>query len=99
MTASLFAPSYALLLVCTAVSGFGNAAFHPEAAKSVNLLAGVAKGKCISVFSVGGYGGVALGSLFLGLLLWRGEGLLLLVYAVPSLLIGSLLPGSFFRFF
>ena len=94
MTASLFAPSYALLLVCTAVSGFGNAAFHPEAAKSVNLLAGVAKGKCISVFSVGGYGGVALGSLFLGLLLWRGEGLLLLVYAVPSLLIGSLLYAA-----
>ncbi len=93
MTASLFAPTYYWLLLCTAVSGFGNAAFHPEAAKTVNLLAGVAKGKCISVFSVGGYAGVALGSLFLGLLLLGGEGPLLFCYALPSFVLGGILFG------
>ncbi len=93
MTASLFAPSYYLVLFCTAISGFGNAAFHPEAAKTVNQLSGIAKGKCISVFSVGGYAGVALGSLLLGSLLLSGESYRLLFYALPSLLIfAALLP-------
>lgn len=87
MTASLFAPNYYWVLLCTAVSGFGNAAFHPEAAKTVNQLSGVAKGKCISVFSVGGYGGVALGSLLLGTLLLIGGEWTLLLYALPSVLI------------
>ncbi|WP_346353135.1 MFS transporter [Azotosporobacter soli] len=87
MTASLFAPNYYLVLLCTAISGFGNAAFHPEAAKTVNQLSGVAKGKCISVFSVGGYAGVALGSLLLGSLLLGGESYRLLWYALPSILI------------
>lgn len=91
MVGSLFAPYYYLVLVCTAFCGLGNAAFHPEAAKTVNHLSGSAKGKSISVFSVGGYFGLAAGSLLLGSLLMGGESLRLWLYALPSLLAGTML--------
>ena len=88
MAASLLVPSYYLVMVCTAISGLGNSAFHPEAAKTVNFLGGQEKGKAISIFSLGGYAGVALGSMLLAVLLMGGQSLRVLIYAVPSLLIG-----------
>lgn len=91
MLASLLVPAYSLVLLCTALSGLGNAAFHPEAAKTVHRVAGPAKGQAISIFSVGGYGGLALGSLFLGTLLLDGQSLTLLWYTVPSLFAAALL--------
>ncbi len=69
MWASLLVPTYPLVLLCTAVSGFGSAIFHPEGAKMVNWLSGKAKGKGASLFSVGGNAGFAIGSLLLGALL------------------------------
>ena len=91
MVASLFAPHYYLVLLCTALCGLGNAAFHPEAAKTVNQISGTAKGKSISVFSVGGYVGLAAGSLLLGTLLLGGESLRLVWYALPSIIISGIL--------
>lgn len=91
MTASLLVPSYYLVMICTAISGLGNSAFHPEAAKTVNFLGGREKGKAVSIFSLGGYAGVALGSMLLAVLLLGGQSLLILVYAVPSLVIGMAL--------
>jgi FSR family fosmidomycin resistance protein-like MFS transporter len=88
MAASLLVPSYYLVMVCTAISGLGNSAFHPEAAKTVNFLGGREKGKAVSVFSVGGYAGVALGAMLLAVLLLGGQSLRILIYAVPSLIIG-----------
>ena len=88
MTASLLVPSYYLVMMCTAISGLGNSAFHPEAAKTVNFLGGREKGKAVSIFSLGGYAGVALGSMLLAVLLLGGQSLLILLYAVPSLVIG-----------
>lgn len=54
MLASFLVNSYWLLLVCTALTGLGIAAFHPEGAKTVNRLSGAAKGKAVSMFVVGG---------------------------------------------
>ncbi|MCE5285163.1 MAG: MFS transporter [Pelosinus sp.] len=87
MAASLVAPSYNLVMVCTALSGLGNAAFHPEAAKTVNFIGGRERGKAVSLFSLGGYAGVALGSLLLGALLIGGLDAKLLLYILPGCII------------
>jgi FSR family fosmidomycin resistance protein-like MFS transporter len=90
MTAALLVPTYPLVLLCTSVSGFGSAIFHPEGAKIVNWLSGKAKGKGASLFSVGGNVGFALGSLFLGTLL-LGNPVILYMFALPNIVIGALL--------
>ncbi|WP_371378141.1 MFS transporter [Sporomusa aerivorans] len=86
MLASLLVPSYWQLLICTACTGLGIAAFHPEGAKTVNRLSGAAKGKGVSMFVVGGNAGFALGSLIMGLLLAEPFTGFLWVYAVPCML-------------
>jgi FSR family fosmidomycin resistance protein-like MFS transporter len=54
--------AYYWLMFCAAVaSGIGIAAFHPEAARMANQLAGKKKGGGMSVFSVGGNVGFAFG--------------------------------------
>jgi len=88
MLASLWSPSYGLLLAFTFLSGLGVAAFHPEGAKAANRLSGEAKGKGVSLFVVGGTAGMAVGSLFLAVLLADGPGPRLFWYIVPSLAIG-----------
>lgn len=88
MAASLLVPSYPLVMVCTAISGLGNSSFHPEAAKTVNFVGGKEKGKAVSLFSLGGYIGVALGSMLLAVLLVEGQSLRILLYTLPSLAIG-----------
>ncbi|MGE4588770.1 MAG: MFS transporter [Acidaminococcaceae bacterium] len=43
------------------VSGIGSAIFHPEAARMINKLSGTKRGTALSIFSVGGNGGFAVG--------------------------------------
>jgi FSR family fosmidomycin resistance protein-like MFS transporter len=86
MLASLLVTAYPLVLLCTAISGFGSAIFHPEGAKMVNWLSGKAKGKGASLFSVGGNAGFAIGSLFLGTLL-LGDSFSLYLFVLPYLVI------------
>jgi FSR family fosmidomycin resistance protein-like MFS transporter len=76
---------YWLMFMVAVLSGIGIAAFHPEAARMANQLAGKKKGGGMSVFSVGGNIGFAFGPaaatpamLYLGL---SGS----LVLAVPAL--------------
>ncbi|MBP2626598.1 MAG: major facilitator superfamily 1 [Firmicutes bacterium] len=88
MALSLLVPSYYLVMVCTAISGLGNSAFHPEAAKTVNFIGGREKGKAVSIFSLGGYAGVALGSMLLAILLLEGQSLRIIIYMFPSIVIG-----------
>jgi FSR family fosmidomycin resistance protein-like MFS transporter len=57
------APSYALTAVAVAVSGLGVAAFHPEGAKFAGLASRERQGRGMSLFSVGGNAGFALGPL------------------------------------
>jgi FSR family fosmidomycin resistance protein-like MFS transporter len=56
-----FCPSYAWLLVFSALCGLGQASYHPEGFKLVNLLGGSKKASAISLFLVGGHLGFSLG--------------------------------------
>ena len=57
------APTYALTALAVVVSGLGVAAFHPEGAKFAGLASFERKGRGMSLFSVGGNAGFALGPL------------------------------------
>jgi len=57
------APSYGLTALAVVVSGLGVAAFHPEGAKFARLASRERKGRGMSLFSVGGNAGFALGPL------------------------------------
>jgi len=55
------APSFALTAAAVAVGGVGVAAFHPEGARYTNYASGARRGTGMSLFSVGGNTGFALG--------------------------------------
>ena len=78
------AQNYWLLALVLMLSGLGVAAFHPEAARSMNAAAGERKATGFSFFSIGGSAGFALGPLAAtGLVLAFGlRGALLL--AIPA---------------
>jgi len=57
------APSYGLTALAVVVSGVGVASFHPEGAKFARLASLDRKGRGMSLFSVGGNAGFALGAL------------------------------------
>lgn len=88
---SLVSPNYYFVLLFTALSGLGNAAFHPEAAKWINRLSGRSAGKGASLFGIWGSIGVSLGSLFLAFLLEAGNPLFLWLYLLPFALCTPLL--------
>lgn len=91
------APSYGVLLVLVVVAGFGIAAYHPEGYKTANQVAGDRKATGLSLFSIGGNVGIALGPPvitalvgglgLLGTLAMLGPGVLV------AALIASVLPG------
>ena len=93
-----FAPTYWLIVLSLALTGIGIAAFHPEAARLMNVVSGPKRATAMSIFSIGGNVGFALGplltSLFLVLLGLGGSALFLL----PMLLV-SLLLINFFQHF
>ena len=55
------APSYGALLALVLVSGLGVAAYHPEGYRTANQVAGARKATGLSIFSIGGNIGIALG--------------------------------------
>src|SRR5947208_7198179 len=55
------APTYSLVLVCVIVSGLGVAAFHPEGSKFAAFAGGRRRASAMSLFSIGGNLGFALG--------------------------------------
>jgi MFS transporter, FSR family, fosmidomycin resistance protein len=57
------APTYALTAVAVVVSGVGVASFHPEGAKFAGIASRERRGRGMSLFSVGGNAGFALGPL------------------------------------
>jgi len=57
------AHNYWLMALVLMLSGLGVAAFHPEAARAMNAAAGPRKSTSMSVFSIGGSTGFALGPL------------------------------------
>jgi len=56
-----FSPSYSWILLFASVSGLGQASYHPEGFKTVNLLSGERKATAISLFHLGGNLGFAVG--------------------------------------
>jgi MFS transporter, FSR family, fosmidomycin resistance protein len=95
------APTYPLVLLLVVVSGLGVAAFHPEGSKFAAFAGGRRRASAMSLFSIGGNVGFALGPTVATplVLLFGLEGGLLL--AVPCLIIAvallALVPflGSF----
>lgn len=87
------ASSYAAVLLAFGLSGLGVAAFHPEAARRVNLASGDQRTTGMSFFSIGGGTGFALApAITLVLMNLRGTpGLLLLIY--PTVIIAGLFVG------
>ena len=59
------APTYALIFAAIALSGFGISAFHPEAARRVRYLSGSRQATTMSLFTVGGMAGFAIGPLMI----------------------------------
>ena len=55
------APTYELTVAAVVVSGLGVAAFHPEGAKFAGIASRERRGRGMSLFSVGGNAGFALG--------------------------------------
>ncbi|MBC5823845.1 MAG: MFS transporter [Candidatus Eremiobacteraeota bacterium] len=65
--------SFPMILVGVAISGIGSAIYHPEASKSAHYVAGRRTATGMSIFSVGGNVGTALGPLLLTALIgWGG---------------------------
>ena len=93
MAAATVAPSYPLLVVAVLVSGLGVAAYHPEGSKFASYVSGARRASGMSLFSIGGNVGFALGPLVasfaivtLGLGLEGGA-----LVAVPGLVIAVFL--------
>ena len=86
-----FAPSYRWMVACALVSGLGIAAFHPEAARFANFVAGSKKATGMRWFSLGGNLGFALGPVLAAgsLAVFGIHGTL--AAAVPVLLMGGAL--------
>ena len=52
---------YWAIFTAITISGIGSAIFHPEAARMVNKISGTKRGTALSIFSVGGNSGFAVG--------------------------------------
>ena len=59
------APSFGLTAVAVGIGGLGVAAFHPEGARYANYASGTRRGTGMSLFSVGGNAGFALGPILI----------------------------------
>src|SRR5712691_9355875 len=83
------APRYWLVLLLVLVSGLGSAAFHPEASKFAGYVSGRKRASGMSLFSIGGNMGFALGPVVTTFLIHeyglRGG----LFLAVPSLAVAA----------
>ena len=64
MAATGIFTSYTAIFAAVMISGMGIAAFHPDAARYANKVAGRKKGTGVSIFSFGGNVGFALGPVF-----------------------------------
>jgi MFS transporter, FSR family, fosmidomycin resistance protein len=53
--------NYWIIFALITISGIGSAIFHPEATRMVNKVSGEKRGTALSIFSVGGNGGFAVG--------------------------------------
>ena len=78
------APNYWLTFAAVVLSGLGVAAFHPEASRYANYVSGARRATGMSLFSVGGNAGFALGPVVVTPLV--------LLLGLPGMLVAGLLP-------
>jgi FSR family fosmidomycin resistance protein-like MFS transporter len=85
------APSYGLVFAAILISGVGVAAFHPEGSRFANYVSGARRASGMSLFSVGGNVGFALGPVVVtpALLAFGLQGTLLVL--VPTWLMAAVL--------
>lgn len=85
------APSYWLIFAAIAFSGLGISAFHPEAARRVRFLSGARQATTMSLFTVGGMVGFALGPILITptLIAFGARGAIVL--AAPVLIMASVI--------
>jgi FSR family fosmidomycin resistance protein-like MFS transporter len=69
MAAASVAPAYPLVFLAVLVSGLGVAAYHPEGSKFASYVSGRRRASGMSLFSVGGNVGFALGPLLASFLI------------------------------
>jgi FSR family fosmidomycin resistance protein-like MFS transporter len=98
LTGAGLAPDFWQIVLAMMISGIGVATFHPEAARWMNLVAGDRRATAMSIFSLGGNLGFALGPLLTTslLLLFGLPGAAWLL--VPLLVISVVLVLMFPRF-
>ena len=84
-------PGYLQTFLCIVLSGVGVAAFHPESARFANYVSGSRRARGMSLFSVGGNAGFALGPVVATplVLLFGLPGTLFL--ALPAVLMAAVL--------
>ncbi|HEX8975362.1 MAG TPA: MFS transporter [Solirubrobacteraceae bacterium] len=84
-------PSYWLTFAAVVLSGMGVAAFHPEASRFANYVSGARRSSGMSLFSVGGNIGFALGPVLVTplVLAFGLPGTLLVI--VPTAIMGAIL--------
>lgn len=91
LTGAGLAPDFWQIALAMVISGIGVATFHPEAARWMNLVAGQRRATAMSLFSLGGNLGFAVGPLLTTGLLLRfglpGAGLILVPLTVISLVL------------
>ena len=87
------APTYGLVILAVLASGVGVAAYHPEGSKFASFVSGRRRASGMSLFSVGGNVGFALGPLFASfLVITLGLGLDGGVFlALPGLVVAAFL--------
>jgi FSR family fosmidomycin resistance protein-like MFS transporter len=90
------APNYPAAIACVIISGVGVAAYHPEATKHAAWIARDRPSTAMSLFSIGGNLGVALGPLAAGFAAahygLHGAALLVIPAAIVSALMFASLP-------
>jgi FSR family fosmidomycin resistance protein-like MFS transporter len=79
------APSFGLTAAAVGIGGLGVAAFHPEGARYANYASGSRRGTGMSLFSVGGNAGFALGPILITPAV--------LVFGLPGTLVVAILPA------
>lgn len=93
--AGLFKNYWAIFTVIT-LSGIGSAIFHPEAARLVNAVSGNKRGTALSIFSVGGNSGFAIGPVLavaaITLFSMKGTAVLCVVAIIMALILMILVP-------
>lgn len=93
--AGLFRNYWAIFTVIT-LSGIGSAIFHPEAARMVNKISGNKRGTALSIFSVGGNSGFALGPVMavaaITMFSLKGTTVLCVVAIIMALILMLLVP-------